>query len=84
MYVHNSTKLCDYFLAFVSLDMNILELVACCWCWCELVHLIPMFTVDWLCPSLLKIGLFIDAFTFLPRLLFGLAVLVLGAWLGIF
>jgi hypothetical protein len=74
MYVHKSTKLCDYFLAFVSLDMNILELGACCWC--KLVHLIPMFTVDWICASLLKIWLFIDAVTFFPRLLFGLAVLV--------
>ncbi len=31
--------------------------------------------------SLLKIGLFIDAFTFFLWLLFGVAVLVLGAWI---
>jgi hypothetical protein len=33
-------------LHFMLLNMNILELLACCWCLCELVHLVPMFTVD--------------------------------------
>ncbi len=43
----------------------------------------PKFSVDWLCRSLLKMGLSIDVFTLFTRSLLGLAVPVLGAWLGI-
>ncbi len=45
----------------------------CCWGWCKLVHFVPMFIVDWLCRTLLKIVLFIDNFTLFPWSLFGLA-----------
>ncbi len=40
----------------VLLDRDIFELLVCCWFWCKLVHLAPMFSVDWLCRS----PLFID------------------------
>jgi hypothetical protein len=82
--MHIITRLCDYLLVFLSLDMDILELLVCCRCWCELGNFVPMFTVDCFCRSLLQIGLFIDAFTLFPWSLFGLTVLVLDAWLGIF
>jgi hypothetical protein len=26
---------------------TVLQLLKCCWCWCESVHLIPMFSEDW-------------------------------------
>jgi hypothetical protein len=45
MYVHY-LQLFDYFLVFVTLDTDILELLAHCWCLCELVHLVPMISVD--------------------------------------
>jgi hypothetical protein len=45
-YVHYFTRLCDYFLVLLSLDVDILELIVCCWCCCEFVHFVPMFTVD--------------------------------------
>jgi hypothetical protein len=35
-----------FFLQIVLLDMIILELLAYGWCWCELVHPVPMLTVD--------------------------------------
>jgi hypothetical protein len=54
------------FLHTVLLNMSILELLMWGWWWCELVHLVPMFTVDWLCHSLLLVELFIDTFTLFP------------------
>jgi hypothetical protein len=47
------TRCCDYFLVFVSLDADILELLAGFWCWCELVHFVLMITVDLLYRSLM-------------------------------
>jgi hypothetical protein len=39
MYVHYFTRLFDYFLAFYVAEYeHILEILACCLCWCELVH----------------------------------------------
>ncbi len=52
-------------LHFVSLNMLIL-----------IGSLCPMFTVNWLCHSILQIGLFIDAFTVFPWPLLSLAALV--------
>ncbi len=70
---HNIQRIIS--LHFMLLNVDILKLLACCWCWCKLVHLVPMLTVDRLCHSLLRIGLFIDTFTFFPLPLFGLAAL---------
>jgi hypothetical protein len=55
--------------------------------WLVLVRIGPschMLTVGWSCHSLLLVELFIDAFTLFPQVLFGLATLIWGAWLGIF
>jgi hypothetical protein len=44
MYVHYST-LQDYVIVslhFVSLGMITLNLLECGWCWCELVHPVPI------------------------------------------
>jgi hypothetical protein len=91
MYVHYLQDQMIITLHFMTLNVNILELLTCCWCCCELVHLVPMFTVDWLCHSLLQIGLFIDDLTFFPchclawlPLVWCLAALSLGAWLEVF
>jgi hypothetical protein len=43
--------------------MVILELLACGWCWCEVVHPVPMLTVDCSCHSLLLVRLYLEAFT---------------------
>jgi hypothetical protein len=66
-------------LHIVSLNMIILELLACGWC--QLVHPVPMLTVDWSCHSLLLVQLFIDTLTVFSQVLFGLATLlwVLGS-----
>ncbi len=80
--MHIITRLCNYLLVFLSLDMHILELLVCCRCGCELGYFVPMFTVDCFCRSLLQIRLFIDAFTLFPWSLFGLAALVLDACWG--
>ncbi len=82
MYVH-CYILVQFFLAFLLLNMGILELLACCWCCCNLVNLASMSTVNWLHHPLLYMGLFIDAFTLFPRSLFGLAVPDLGARLEV-
>ncbi len=66
MYIHYFTRLCDYSLHILLLNMTILELLACGWCWCKLVHPVPMLTLDWLCHSLLLFEVFIDAFTCIP------------------
>ncbi len=79
------TALQDYviiFLNFLALNMILFELLASGWCWYELVHHIPMLTVGWSFHSLLLVELFIDAFTFFPRVLFGLAAQVWGLGLG--
>ncbi len=66
------------------INIIILELLACGWCWCELVNPVPMLTVDSSCHSLLLVELFIDAFTIFSWVLFGLAAQNLGARPGIF
>jgi hypothetical protein len=48
----------------------------------ESVYLVPMLTVDESCHSLLLVGLFIDAFTSFPWVLFGLAAPVWALGLG--
>jgi hypothetical protein len=73
------TTLQDYViisLHFMSLDMIVLELLVCGWYWCELVHPVPVLTVDWLCHALLLVELFIDAFNFFSWVLCCLAALV--------
>ncbi len=62
--------------------MIVLELLACGWCWWKLVHPVPRLTADSYCHSLLLVELFIDAFTFFPQVLFGLATLVWMPGLG--
>jgi hypothetical protein len=70
MYIHYFTRyVCDYALHFMSLSMNILELLAYGWCWCELVNPLPMLTLDYVT---LFCWLFIDAPTFFPQLLLDL------------
>jgi hypothetical protein len=39
-------------------NVDILELLACCWCWCKLVHLICISSLDWLYHPLLYTGLY--------------------------
>ncbi len=83
MNVHFITRfLWLFFLHIVSLNMIILELMVCGQCWCKLVHPVPMLTVDWSCHSLLLVELFIDSYTFFPRVMFGLAALVWVIGLG--
>jgi hypothetical protein len=41
MYVLYFARLNDYFLAFYVPEYYQLELLACGWCWSELVHLVP-------------------------------------------
>ncbi len=66
----------------VLLNTIIFELLACGWCWCELDHPVPMLIEDWFCHSLLLVELFIDAFSFFPWMLFGLAALIWALGLG--
>ncbi len=42
------------------------ELLVCCRCWSEIVHIVLMLIVDWLHSTLPQLGLFIDTFTFFP------------------
>ncbi len=60
-HIHIILQACDYSLLFTLPNMDIFELLACCWYWCELVPFISMFSVD--CSTLLcsEMGLFIDA-----------------------
>jgi hypothetical protein len=76
IYVHNYKVLWLFFLHIALLDMVILELLVCGWCWCELVHPVPMLTVNWSCHSLLLVELFIGTVR--------LGCPYLGAWLRIF
>jgi hypothetical protein len=46
MYVHYIQDYVIISFHFMSLDMIIFELLACGWCWCELVHPVPILTVD--------------------------------------
>jgi hypothetical protein len=71
-----------FFLHIVSLNIIILELLACGWCRCEFVHPVPMFTVFRLILSLSSTGWFIDAFTIFLWVLFGLAALIWVLGLG--
>jgi hypothetical protein len=64
---------------FMPLNMIILEPLACGWCWCELVHTVPMLT----CHSLMLIGL-LRCLHFLPTAAVWLCCPSLDAWLGIF
>ncbi len=82
MYVHYITRLCEYFLAFyVTGYVHTWDIGM----WLVLVRnglSCPMLIVDWLCHTLLLGELFTDVFTFFPRVLFGLAVLVWALGLG--
>jgi hypothetical protein len=82
MYVHYITRLCEYFLAFyVTGYVHTWDIGM----WLVLVRnglSCPMLIVDWLCHTLLLGELFIDVFTFFPRVLFGLVVLVWALGLG--
>jgi hypothetical protein len=66
------------------LNMVILDLLVCRWWWCELVHPVPMLTVNRSCHSFLLVELFIDAFTLFQMGTVKLGCPYLGAWLGIF
>ncbi len=70
------------FLAFYFTEMIILDLLVFSWCWCELVHPVPMLTVDWLCYSLLLIRLLIDPF--LPFFLSSFLPFFLSSFLPFF
>ncbi len=74
-------KLCSkvlwlFFLLTALLNMVILELVACGWCWCKLVHPVPMLTLYWSCHSLLLVDCLKTPSLCFPPVLFGLAVLI--------
>ncbi len=75
-------KISWLFHCILWLNMKMLHILVFWRCWCELVHLVPMLTVDCLCYSLLQIGLFIDVFPFFPRPLLGLAALIWALGLG--
>jgi hypothetical protein len=73
-----------FFLHTALLNMVILELLVCGWCWWEPVYPVPMLTGNWSCPSLLLVELFIDAFTLFQTGTVKLGCPSLGAWLRIF